>query len=535
MDKEKLRGCSDYFRAMFSKNFQEDQSDRIELKSVELEPFRTMLDWVEAEVEDGVVESAATRELMEVLECSNMLQVTSVSNKCSDLLNARVSEENCWQILQLADLVADRRLFKTSQQFILWNFSKLYQHTNLTRLDKNNFVKLISSQFLNVGREVFVVRAITDWIEAHNPDQSVVKNIFESCLYSNGLSQADKEEVKKNKYCDPEYLMMPQTRRRRLPTVPCVVGYVYGKDDKKSVCIFGWNEREKKILVVTEIPSVQADQVVASGFKVASEGVELVLSGGEFSLGYSKTRGLLPAGFDICVCCLGYSNWNRNILGWSSLSRSWALTTTVDTVRRHHSALLQEGQLWMLGGTGKHRLVLDNVDRLDLHTGQEQSVSTLPFALNRPAVALNRRSQIVVVGQKTVAVFDTETNTWSPHTVTNYPSDVEFDRAMYDPESDSLYLTSSYSRNLFQCSLSQDPCNIQSVGKFTTETQNTCIVDGIIYNFNSEEFGDERVLESYDVRSQEFSILWKDNLPQWDFSPNYCLGCFPLVNYDFIC
>ena len=189
----------------------------------------------------------------------------------------------------------------------------------------------------------------------------------------------------------------------------------------------------------------------------------------------------------------------------------------------------------MLGGTGKHRLVLDNVDRLDLHTGQEQSVSTLPFALNRPAVALYRGSKIVVVGQKTVAVFDTETNTWSPHTVTNYPSDVEFDRAMYDPESDSLYLTSSYSRNLFQCSLSQDPCNMQTVGKFTTETQNTCIVDGIIYNFNSEEFGDERVLESYDVRSQEFSILWKDNLPQWDFSPNYCLGCFPLVNYDFIC
>ena len=210
----------------------------------------------------------------------------------------------------------------------------------------------------------------------------------------------------------------------------------------------------------------------------------------------------------------------------------------MDTVRRHHSAVLHQGQLWMLGGVGRHRLVLDNVDRLDLQTGEEQSVSTLPFVMNRPAVAVFRRTQIVVVGQRTVLVFDTETNKWSPQTtVSNYPSDIEFDRAMYDPETDSLYLTSSYSRNLFQCSISGDQlvCNMESVGKFTTETKNTCIVDGIIYNFNSEEFGDERVLESYDVRSEKFSILWKDNLPQWDFSPNYCLGCFPLVNYDFIC
>ena len=299
VEKEKLESCSDYFRAMFSNNFQEEQSDRIELKSVELEAFRTMLDWVQS---DAVMETADTRDLMEVLECSNMLQVTRISDNCSKLLKARLSEENCWQILQLADLVSDRQLFKTSQQFILWNFHSLYQHSHLTRLDKNNFIKIISSQFLNVGREVFVVRAITDWIEAHKPDQSVMKNILESCLYLTGLSPADKEEVKKNKYlasssCDPEYLVMSQNRRRKLPTVPCVVGYVYGKNNTKSVCIFGWNERENKMVVVTEIPSVQADQVVASGFKVASEGVELVLSGGEFSLGYSKTHFVSPPGF----------------------------------------------------------------------------------------------------------------------------------------------------------------------------------------------------------------------------------------------
>ena len=206
------------------------------------------------------------------------------------------------------------------------------------------------------------------------------------------------------------------------------------------------------------------------------------------------------------------------------------------TVRRHHSAILHQGFLWMLGGYGKHRVGLDNVDQLDLETGQELSVSTLPAAMYRPAVALYRGTKIVLVGKQMVAVFDTETKTWSQVSVTNYPSDIEFDRAMFDPETDRLYLTSSFSMKLFQCSIQPDnSCNMETVGCFKTETKNTCMVDGIIYNFNSEEFDDERVLESYDVRSQQFSILWKDNLPQWDFSPNYCLGCFPLVNYDFIC
>ena len=304
VEKEMLRGCSDYFRAMFSNNFQEEQSDRIELKSVEVEAFRTMLAWVQSDVGEEGLESAETRDLLEVLEVSNMLQVTRISNKCSQLLQARLSEENCWQILQLSDLVSDRQLFKTSQQFILWNFHKLYQHSHLARLDKNNFIKIISSPFLNVGSEVFVVRAITDWIEAHKPDQSLVKYIVESCLYFTGLTPADLEEAKKNQYlasslCDPQYLQMTsQNRRRKLPTVPCVVGYVYGKNNSKSVSIFGWKEREKKMVVVSEIPSVQADQVVASGFKVASDGVELVLSGGEFSLGYSKTHFVSPPGFD---------------------------------------------------------------------------------------------------------------------------------------------------------------------------------------------------------------------------------------------
>ena len=231
----------------------------------------------------------------------------------------------------------------------------------------------------------------------------------------------------------------------------------------------------------------------------------------------------------------GYSNWNKNILCWDSLNQSWSLQSSVETVRRHHSAILHQGNLWMFGGFGKHRLVLDNVDRLDLRTGEEKSVSNLPKAMYRPAVTGYRTSQVLLVGKQIVALFDMESCSWTEVRVTNYPTDLEFDRAMWDEESDCVFLTSSFSRALYKCSLQEDKsCNLESVGKFTTEAKNTCLVDGIIYNFNSEEFDDDRVLESYDIKSEQFSVIWKDIVPDWDFSPNYCLGCFPLVTYDFI-
>ena len=73
---------------------------------------------------------------------------------------------------------------------------------------------------------------------------------------------------------------------------------------------------------------------------------------------------------------------------------------------------------------------------------------------------------------------------------------------------------------------------LEFVGKFSKETHNTTIVDDVIYNFNTEEFDDERVVECCDTKTGTFSVLWKRDCPDWDFSPNYCLGCFPLVCYN---
>ena len=86
----------------------------------------------------------------------------------------------------------------------------------------------------------------------------------------------------------------------------------------------------------------------------------------------------------------------------------------------------------MFGGFGRHRLVLDNVDLLDLETGEEKSVTSLPKAMYKPAVAVYKTSQFILVGKQIVALFDKDSRSWTEVSVTNYPTDLEFDRAMFD-------------------------------------------------------------------------------------------------------
>ena len=267
VEKEKLREASEYFRAMFSSKFREEGKDSIELKSVELEPFRTLLQWVQSDGNNGEMErvsAATTRDLMDILECSNMLQFSRISSLCSQVLCTRINCEDSWQIFQLADLLSDRNLLTASHRFILRNFHQISSHNHLPLLDQNNLVRVLSSQFLNVGSEMNVLRALTKWIEVNKPDESVVKALLESCLYLKELSHGELEEVGNayfvDSFCDTMSLKS-DTRRRRLPMAPCVVGHLYGKNNSRSVSIFSWSEREGRVVLLCQIPSVQADQV----------------------------------------------------------------------------------------------------------------------------------------------------------------------------------------------------------------------------------------------------------------------------------
>ena len=97
-----------------------------------------------------------------------------------------------------------------------------------------------------------------------------------------------------------------------------------------------------------------------------------------------------------------------------------------------------------------------------------------------------------------------------------------------------LYLTSTFSRTITRVSRDPYGYTLESMGQFSKEAGNVCMVGSRLYNFYSEEFGDERVVESFNTETGKFTVHLNEELPQWDFSPapQYSYGCFPILAYS---
>ena len=71
----------------------------------------------------------------------------------------------------------------------------------------------------------------------------------------------------------------------------------------------------------------------------------------------------------------------------------------------------------------------------------------------------------------------------------------------------------------------------ECLGRFVSEAQNICLVDGVIYNFSTDQFDYISTVETYSVREGKFAQPWTKKGQVYDFNPNKSVGAFPLVIY----
>lgn len=571
--KSQLCHHSPYFLAMFKDHFLEENKSEIELHSVNPAALAMLIEWMKSKTIPA--NEPTTQEVMDLLQCAGMLQFSEVQELCVEILCTRLDVTNCWSLLQLSDILSEEKLFNRAKKYIMWNFEKTITSSDFISIDKNLMMQILKSEHLNVKHEMLIFEALLIWVGTENkglfPDllkesllfdnlsednlkiilshdllkseHNLLDDIAEMVKYKSKQNSENQDRITSRELSQEILVLLKGGRYRYPPTYPCVIGHKLAKqthkeekrtdDDElddwnqmgvrasryqdtyrakeKSVHMFVFDPVTCKVEPFGAVTNVQDGEVEASGFKVANTGVDLVLSGGEFSL--------------------GQSNWSRSVTQWSSFRRSWEQIATMDNVRRHHTMVIMDREVYLLGGFGKHRIILDSVDSINLDTGDKRECASLPVAMYRPAAA-QFRGRIFVVGKKKVMVYHPyPQNYWASLNQIGLPTDVEFDSAL---ASDThIYLTSAHSRELhrFDPECGDSEMKLEMVGKFSKEANNTCIVNGVIYNFNSEEFDDERVVESFDTRSNVFKVLWKRDVPEWDFSPHYCLGCFPIVDY----
>ncbi|KAJ8405936.1 hypothetical protein AAFF_G00308240 [Aldrovandia affinis] len=156
-----MASASEYFRAMFTGGMKEQQEGLVKLPGVSGRGLRTIIDFI---YRGGVTLDLDC--LRDTLEAANHLQVVPVLTFCSQLLNSKVTVENCVEVERLSSELCPEEVQAQVREFIRQNFSALVQSGRYLRLSERCMNHVLESHALRGFTEAELYRAARDWLDA---------------------------------------------------------------------------------------------------------------------------------------------------------------------------------------------------------------------------------------------------------------------------------------------------------------------------------------------------------------------------------
>lgn len=323
---------------------------------------------------------------------------------------------------------------------------------------------------------------------------------------------------------------------RALPLFPCVVGHkreqhIRRRDSKddyggkvtagggKPYLIYFQEGKTQYPVPFLHLSKASEGPVEPTGYKVICTGQDLYVIGGEY--------------------LLGYGNWHQSIWKYDVIREMWNFETSISSPRRHHSVCCLGGYIYIIGGFGRHRVIMDSVEKYHIRSRCWSRCASLPHNLYSAACCAYKE-QIFVFGPQVYFYYPSSDN-WFIMPEAALPSNTVFTCAM--PHGEWIYLTGTYSRELVRFSpkfgiadVDGQTSRFESLGYFLHNTSNTCLVHDNIYSFSTDE-DNNMYVEAYSVTEGTFHVLWSGHADTHnsngvtDFSPKHSIGCFPLIKY----
>lgn len=187
-----LAANSQFFYTMFSSGMKESNQKLLSLQSVCFNSMSLILDYFytrEIVISDENV--------LDLLNASSFLLVTPVKNACIQLLNKRLSSENCFSVLQVAEQFGADDLSKRANDFINSNFSIVVNSEEFVSISQKDLVHFIASDDIQVEKEEEVFEAVLKWVRHDEVNRvSVLPELLEY-LRKGSLSKGFLESERK--------------------------------------------------------------------------------------------------------------------------------------------------------------------------------------------------------------------------------------------------------------------------------------------------------------------------------------------------
>ncbi|XP_016352717.1 kelch-like protein 30 [Sinocyclocheilus anshuiensis] len=151
--------CSHYFHSMFSGDFVETITARVELHDVDPNVLSSLLDFA------YTGKLTINKNNVEGLICtSSQLQFHTVRSVCSRYLQHQIDATNCLGILEFGEIHGCPEVVAKAWSFLLENFEAVQQHEEFLTLEKDRLVACLKDEDLHIRDDRSCVQAALAWV-----------------------------------------------------------------------------------------------------------------------------------------------------------------------------------------------------------------------------------------------------------------------------------------------------------------------------------------------------------------------------------
>ncbi|XP_054261491.1 kelch repeat and BTB domain-containing protein 3-like isoform X2 [Macrosteles quadrilineatus] len=306
---------------------------------------------------------------------------------------------------------------------------------------------------------------------------------------------------------------------RCLPLIPCVAASFPFKSTtpdesprlklrrkNKWPYIFHWDG--ENLVPFIHLSKIDEGPAEAMGYKVSVKDLKLYVIGGEYMM--------------------GHGDWNTSVWSYDTWRETWEFETSLPSPRRHHSAVFVNNDLFVIGGVGRHRVMLDSVAKYNLVSKCWETCAPLPTTLYSAPCCVYRED-IYLFGPQ-IYCYRQAICSWESVARISLPDNMAVATAMSD---NTLIYIIGITAKLYCFDPQTEDVKVKFLGEFKTPGNNACLVNKTIYSFGEED-GVQSV-EEYSIKKRTFTTLWHHKRADEDEPSVFCLnqaaGCFSFPKY----
>lgn len=386
--REALRSCSRYFDAMFASGMKESSCDEIEMRDIEPDTLRALID-----VSEGRPVKVSSDNVDRLLKAGCVFQFEHLRKDCTEHLLHSVCLDNAVETWRKGDAFGVGQLRRAALVTLLWQFEDFVGHETLAACPYALVECLLSKDSLNASSEEVVRDAAEKWLTCNavfcTADEVIAVascvrrgQLHEQasmlwCSFVDSLLDGDEDSLERWR----EVLRGGETATPRLQVVRpgVVVSWLCRQSPEvPNLCVYVPKRSDADAFSFHSALPTSSRPEPLRGFVVCSVGKDAYFLCGEYGI--------------------GSGHWNSAVYRWNHVLSKWVSVATLPEPRRHCKAVVVGNSIHLYGGFGRYRVRLFSVDIYDTNTGLWHRGEALPeeVAIDASAIVnLNNRVCII--------------------------------------------------------------------------------------------------------------------------------------------